>query len=126
MNLDAALQLLDRQLVDRDGWLVGKVDDLELAEQQDGSLLVTAILTGPGALGPRFPGVLGRAILALWHRLSDDADPQPGRIEFAAVRSLGSAVTLSIAMRALPSRALERWARDRIIGKLPGAGHAPE
>ena len=47
---DAALHLLDRQLLDPDGELVGKVDDLELSEQ-DGDLVVSAILTGPAALG---------------------------------------------------------------------------
>ena len=51
--IDAALQLLDRQLIDSDGAAAGKVDDLELTELEDGSLVVTAVLSGPGALAPR-------------------------------------------------------------------------
>jgi hypothetical protein len=79
-RLDAALQLLDHQLIDRDGALVGKIDDLELARSETGHLVVTAILSGPGALGPRLPGVLGRSVLAIWRRLHPDTEPQPARI----------------------------------------------
>jgi hypothetical protein len=51
-RLDAALELLDRQLLDRDGTPAGKVDDLELTDSGEGlkQPYVTAILTGPGAL----------------------------------------------------------------------------
>jgi sporulation protein YlmC with PRC-barrel domain len=125
-RLDAALQLLDHQLIDRDGRLVGKVDDLELTQRADGRLVVTAILSGPGALGPRLPGVLRRSVLAVWRRLHDDTDPQSARIPWSAVSELGSAVKLSAARQDLPNQGLENWARTSIVGKLPGAGHAPE
>jgi hypothetical protein len=125
-RLDAALQLLDHQLIDRDGRLAGKVDDLELTRQDDGRLVVTAILSGPGALGPRLPGVLGRSVLAWWRRLDDDSDPAPARIPWPAVSDIASAVTLSTARAELPNQGLENWARANIIAKLPGAGHAPE
>ena len=46
----AGLQLLDRQLVDREGVLCGKVDDVEIEVDDDGRAYVTAILCGPGAL----------------------------------------------------------------------------
>jgi len=125
-RLDAALRLLDRQLVDRDGRLAGKVDDLELTRRDDGTLAVTAILTGPGALGPRLPGVLGRAAVAAWRRLHDRADPPTGRIGFEQVTEIDSAVHLAASRRDLPTYELERWARERVVEKLPGAGHAPE
>jgi sporulation protein YlmC with PRC-barrel domain len=125
-RLDAALQLLDHQLIDRDGALVGKVDDLELTQRQDGPLVVTAILSGPGALGVRLPGVLGRSVLAIWRRLHDETDPSPARIPWSAVSHVGSAVTLSVTAEELPNQGLENWARIRVVAKLPGAGHAPE
>ena len=53
-RLWAGLQLLDRQLRDRNGMLCGKVDDLELARDEDtGALTVRAILSGPGRLASR-------------------------------------------------------------------------
>jgi hypothetical protein len=125
-RIDAALRLLDRQLVDRDGRLAGKIDDLELDRRDDGTLVVSAILTGPGALGPRLPGVVGRAMVAAWRRLHGDADPAPGRIPFEKVTEIGSAVRLAASRRELQTHALEQWAREQIVEKLPGAGHAPE
>ena len=119
-------QLLDRQIVDADGRLAGKVDDLELTRRDDGTLVVTAILTGPGALGPRLPGLFGRATVAIWRRLHGDADPGPGRIPFERVTAIDSAVTLATSRRDVPTYALERWAREQIVEKLPGAGHASE
>ncbi|RYP81583.1 hypothetical protein EKO23_23375 [Nocardioides guangzhouensis] len=52
--LDAVLHLLDRQIVDRDERLVGKVDDVELSEEADGTLRVSGLLLGTAALLPRF------------------------------------------------------------------------
>jgi hypothetical protein len=122
-RLDAAIGLLDRQLVDRDGRLVGKVDDVELARRDDGRLVVTALLTGPGALGERLPGVLGRATLAVWRRLHPDADPVPARIEISAVREIGSVVQLGRSSSDVPNQRLEAWARRQIVAKLPGSDH---
>ena len=42
--LDAALHLLDRQVVDRDDLMVCNVDDLEITEDESGTLAVTGIL----------------------------------------------------------------------------------
>ena len=123
---DAALNLLDRQIVDRDGRMAGKVDDLELETRDDGNLVVTALLSGPGALGPRLPGVLGRAVIAAWQRLSQHPDPAPARIDYAAVKNITSSVELSLPRSDLPNQDLERWALRRIIAKLPGSGHAAE
>jgi hypothetical protein len=55
--LEAGLHLLDRQLIDADGRLAGKVDDLELEIPSGGGPpVVTAILSGPGALSRRLVG----------------------------------------------------------------------
>jgi hypothetical protein len=78
--LDAGLDLLDRQMVDADGAPAGKVDDLTLEELSDGSLLVTEILSGPGALAPRLGGRLGAGWTALFRRLHPDPDPDPAAV----------------------------------------------
>lgn len=125
-RLDAALNLLDRQLVDRDGRLCGKVDDVELQRRDDGTLVVTALLTGPGALGHRLPGVLGRMTLAVWRRLHVEQDPEPARIPYEQITAIESGVRLAAGRAELPNGDLENWARTVIVGKLPGASHAPE
>jgi len=123
---DAALHLLDRQIVDPDGRMVAKVDELELTERPDGRIAVNAILTGPGALGPRLGGRLGHWITAVWRRLHPDADPIPGRIDFSAVVHIDSAVHVARHHDSLELDGLERWTRDHVVTKLPGARHDPE
>jgi hypothetical protein len=119
---DAALHLLDRQLVDPDGSLVGKVDDLELTERADGRLVLTAVLTGPGALGPRLGGRLGWWLVAVWRRLHPDADPRPGRIDASDIAHIDSAVHLS---RRIDPGGFERWVHDEVVHRIPGATHEP-
>ncbi|HEX5016069.1 MAG TPA: hypothetical protein VFX15_00610 [Actinomycetes bacterium] len=123
-QLDAALQLLDRQIVDSDGRMVAKVDDIELSER-DGELEVTALLIGPGALGSRLRGELGRLVTSVWRRLRTDARPMPGRIEMSEVVRIDSAIHVAPSISELESvpgvNGYEQWVRQHIIERLPGA-----
>ena len=98
-TLDAVLHLLDRQVVDIDGRLVCKVDDLELIQVGSGDIGVTALLSGPAALVPRLAdGRLGRRLHDHWRRLGEphlDHD-DPYRIDLALVGHLGSGVELTV------------------------------
>jgi hypothetical protein len=121
---DAVLHLLDRQIVDPDDQLVAKVDDLELTRRDDGRWAVSAILTGPGALGPRLHGRLGEWVGAVWRRLHHDAEPTPGRIPVSDVVDIDSAVTVGRRRDTLQVDGFEVWVRDHVIGRLPGSRHA--
>ena len=121
---DAGLHLLDRQIVDPDDAPVANVDDLELLQRPDGRLAVAALLTGPGALGPRTGGRLGSWMVAIWRRLRPDADPRPGRIEARLVTHTDSAVHVSARARELQVDGFEQWVRVRVVEKIPGAGRA--
>ena len=61
--------------IDPDGRMVGKVDDLELELAEDGTPYVTALLTGPRALGPRLGGRLGRRWWPIAGRLHSAGRP---------------------------------------------------
>jgi hypothetical protein len=138
-QLWAALHLLDRQLLDRDGRMAGCVDDIELTTTADGTLYVSAILSGPGVLAPR----LGAARFGAWRRRTQqlwandpddntntdstgDARHDPTRIPFGRVQAIASHVTLAADSDELASYATERWVRDHIISRLPGSSHAAE
>jgi sporulation protein YlmC with PRC-barrel domain len=126
-TLEAGLQLLDRQLIDKDGRLAGKVDDLELELPEGGGPpVVTAILSGPGALSRRVGGRLGAWLEAVANRLREGDERRPARVSFGLVKRIGSAVDLSVAKAELETDRLEAWTRDHLIGRLPGAGDAPE
>lgn len=123
---DAQLHLMDRQIVDTDGRLVAKVDDVELTEDPVGRLWVSGLLTGPGALGPRIHGRTGAIMFAVWRRLRADADPSPGRIAMSDVAKLDSAVHLNTSRDSVCVDGFETWMRRKVISLIPGAAHDPE
>jgi hypothetical protein len=125
-RLDAGRELLDHQLVDRDGLLCGNVDDVELEVPDDGGLpVVTALLAGPGVLAERFGGRVGHAWAELQRRLHP-GDDDVGRIPMRSVTDIGSAITLSVAREDVDADRFEVWFRDKVIQRLPGADRAPE
>ncbi len=125
-ELQAGLHLLDRQIVDADGRLAGKVDDLELTWPEGGAPYVTAILAGPGGLASRLGGRLGR--LADWfaRSLPTAGHEVPARIPFGLVADVGNDVRLSVGKQHLEVARMDEWVRDHLIGRIPGAWHAPE
>jgi sporulation protein YlmC with PRC-barrel domain len=120
-TIDAGLQLLDRQIVDVEGRMAGKVDDLELAYATEPGAppSVVAILAGPGALSHRLGGRLGLWLDSAQRRLADD--PAPAQISFGVVKRIGNHLELSVARDELGVMRFERWVRDRIIARIPGA-----
>ena len=114
--------LLDRQIVDRDGALVGNVDDVELSSD----LRVVALLVGQRVLGERLGGVTGRWMAALARRLSATPDTPPLRIPYDLVDTVASEITLSVRADMLTTPPLETWLREHLIDKIPGASHAEE
>jgi sporulation protein YlmC with PRC-barrel domain len=126
-RLDAALRLLDRQLVDPDGHLVGKVDDLELTIPEDGGPpYVSAILAGPGALARRLGGSIGAWLEGVHARLQKGDEQGPSRIPFDAVEAVDADVKLRLHAASLPTHKAEEWTSDHIIGRIPGAQRATE
>ncbi|PPK65057.1 hypothetical protein V5P93_004198 [Actinokineospora auranticolor] len=116
--------LLDRQVVDRHGRPVGKVDDIELHIDLDGTATVTALLVGQIALGLRIDGRFGTWLASVGRRLHTDRDPVPLRVPFHHVTDVGSAITLGIDLELLDEPPLERWLRDHVIARIPGARDA--
>ena len=128
-HLWAALDLLDRQLIDRHGRPCGKVDDLELTpDEGTGSLLVTAVLCGPGVLARRLRmrrfGAWRQWVTAL---TTPGGLTPPSRVPFERVADIGNHVAVAVDADELGTFATERWVRDHVIGRIPGSGHdAPE
>lgn len=90
--LDAALHLLDRQIVDSEGLMVGKVDDVALTPD----LRVAGLLVGTPALLPRLGGRLGPRVLDFWERMAPEQADRgtPRFIPLHDVAELGSGVVL--------------------------------
>ncbi|HEY0698055.1 MAG TPA: PRC-barrel domain-containing protein, partial [Micromonospora sp.] len=93
--------LLDRQIVDRDGTPVGKVDDVELDRDDDGRWYVVALLTGVQALGARVGGIPGKVLSGGLTGLAG-GHTTARRIPYRLVRAVESAVHLSVRRDVLP------------------------
>lgn len=106
-GLDAALHLLDRQVVDVDGHLVCKVDDVELTER-GGTVVVTGLLVGPSALLPRLGG---GPLVRLWALTAPSraGRDDPGWVDVAEVERVDTAVAL-------------RRRREGVVRPQPQAG----
>lgn len=120
----ASLDLLDRQLRDRDGIECGNVDDLELSRSADGKLYVTALLAGPGVLWYR----LGRRRLGAWiqraHQRTGFADQADHtRIPIELAYNIAASIEVAVDRADLASTAVERWTGDHFIGHIPGHAH---
>lgn len=123
-SYDAALHLLDRQVVDSDGRLVCKVDDIELSTGPDGSLVPTGILVGLPALLPRFGPHLG-GVLTRTHARVFEAQTHrsvPDVIDIDLVAEVTSEVHLSVPRAGLLQPRIEgEAAADRLrLGQLLG------
>lgn len=124
MRLQLGRQLLDRQIVDRDGWPVGKVDDVEFAVDRAGFPYLAYLLSGPAALGDRLGGRVGRLLVALADRFTDQPPAPPLRIPLAQVAWLDSAVWLRVRVDELPPPPVEAWLRRHLTDRIPGADRA--
>ncbi len=115
------VELLDHQMIDRDGHLAGKVDDLELEVAPDGTATVRALLSGPGVLARR----LGHRRYGDWRERMESTLEPPGerttRIPLRHARRIDQAVHLDLPLEQLASTGSERWVRDHVISHIPGA-----
>jgi sporulation protein YlmC with PRC-barrel domain len=117
--IDGGLHLLDRQILDCDGEFLGKVDDVELTQDETtGRLVITALLTGPAALLDRFGGHLGRVLVQRWGqmRVSEPNRTRPWRIDINDVDRLDSAVHLRVRRDGVLRRDLEAYRFGRLTG----------
>ena len=114
--------LLDRQIFDSHGMPAGRVDDLELSDPGTGQPpVLTALLCGPTAYGPRIGGRLGTWWQAIGRRLRPVTDPYPNRIPLELVDHVDRLeITLFTAREELDSYRFRRWVEDKIIGRIPG------
>lgn len=109
--LDARLHLLDRQVLDTAGTPVATLADLELVEAEDGTVVIGCLL-------------FGSVFLA---RLAGGGPPRSRmhEVPWRSVASVDLAIHLGVAADSLDVTWVERWLRDHVVGRIPGAGHDP-
>ena len=113
--------VMDKELVDRNGHKIGKVDDIVL-EAQDGELpVVRSILVGHGALAP----ILGRRIAGLVTFVRKVVlgarDAEPIEIGWEHVQSIGVVVQIDLDRQEDGLMESSNLIWRRWIGRLPFA-----
>lgn len=113
--------VLDRQVVDRDGVNLGKVDDVEFTrpEGQGGEPNMTALIIDTAAIGGRISGRFGR----YWEAVVERLRPQKeGSIAIPVEHVEEFAPTTVLSTRAPEGmHPLEKWVARHVIGRIPGA-----
>jgi hypothetical protein len=124
--LDAARAMLDHLVVDADGQPLGRVDDIEMRlPGPGGAPVVTALLCGPLALGPRLGGRIGTWWLSVGRRLRPEAHPGPVRIPVELIVGVRPGeVCLGARADDVDATRLRNWFRDKVVAPIPGSGPA--
>jgi len=114
--------LLDRELIDSRGMPAGRVDELELTIPGPGQPpVLTALLCGATAFGPRLGGRPGTWWQAIGRRLRPVTESYPNRIATELIDHVGRLeITLLTPREHLDSYRFRQWAEEKVIGRIPG------
>ena len=111
--------LLDKQLVDREGLRMGKVDGVVIHPRRGRPPRVAAIESGAAVLGARIHPAIGRRIERLLARLTGRGE-EPVRVPLEKILHRGLQIQVDVDARRTSALAVERWIAERIIGRIPG------
>lgn len=110
--------LLDKQVVDRNGRPLGRVDGIVLDTCAGSAARLGAILIGPTALGFRLHPALGRWIAAVERAVGLPAD-RPVRIDADHIVNIGRQIRTDIATSDTAAAAVEQRIRSW-LAHIPG------
>jgi hypothetical protein len=117
--VDLARDLLDNEVLDRNGRPMGRVDGIVVEIRDGAPPRVAGIEIGPAVLAFRVHPVLGRWVAALEVGLGID-EGRPLRIPFTDILGLAGHVRVDRAIGETSAGNVERALR-RIVSRIPGA-----
>src|SRR6478672_10330815 len=115
-----AHDVLDAQLVDHVQEKIGRVDALLLELEEGRPPRVATIVIGGAARAER----VGRWYVALRRALRavfGQQEEHVSRIPFDKVRRIGDTIELDVDEVSLESEHLERWLKEHVVCRIPGA-----
>ena len=118
--MDLVRDCLDKQVVDRDGHKMGRVDGIVIETGGDAAPIVSAIKVGSVCQGNRLHPKLGK--LAQWiSKRCGVVNHDPFQLPWSKVVSAGIEVIAAVEAEKTPALAWELWLRKKIIARIPGA-----
>ncbi|HEY3012212.1 MAG TPA: hypothetical protein VGJ36_05665 [Gemmatimonadales bacterium] len=112
--------VLDQQVRDRKGELMGKVDGIVLELRGSKAPRVARLVIGGGTAARRIHPRFADWLLG-WRRRWGPKDDQPVEIPWSQVLKIGIDVKVDLDAERTSAWAWEAWVRDHIIGRIPGA-----
>jgi len=118
-RLEVVHDVLDKEVVDRHGRVMGRVDAIVVAVRSNRPMEVTAIEIGPAVLAYRVRPILGRLMSGVERALGID-EGRPLRIPFSDILGIHDHVKVDRAFGDTVAATLEQRLR-RWVGALPGS-----
>ena len=114
--MELGLAILDQQVIDRHDHAMGKVDGVVLELRPGEPARVTHIVVGGTTLLWRIHRGLAR-----WAERRRGADGRAAMIPWNQLLRVGVDVKVDVDSAQSPALYWERWVRDHIIRRIPGA-----
>jgi sporulation protein YlmC with PRC-barrel domain len=118
--MELGASVLDQQVRDRNGVPMGRVDGIVL-ELRPGSppRVARLVVGGPTLLRRISPALARRA--ERWRKRWGPKERGGVEVPWSKVITVGIDVKVDLEAEATAAMAWERWVRERIIGRIPGA-----
>ncbi|SAL89011.1 hypothetical protein AWB74_08860 [Caballeronia arvi] len=119
--MDLVRDVLDKQLVGRDGAKMGRVDGI-VAELRPGlPPRVIAIETGPVTLARRVGERAASLVTWCIAKIAGARYTEPYRIPWSRVRRIEIDIEVDVDLADTPLGKYQRWLREHIVAHLPGS-----
>jgi sporulation protein YlmC with PRC-barrel domain len=114
--------VLDKQLIDRNGVNIGKVDSLVIELQPDQPPRVAFIELGAIALARRLGPRVHRVVAVLATRIAGKGRTRARRIAWKKVHVAGPTIEYEGDAQRTVLFAWQKWLTRRVINRIPGGG----
>ena len=118
--MDLVRDCLDKQLVDRIGRPIGRIDGIVMTIDGDAQPRVTAIEIGSVTLARRVHAVAGRWMEKLVRRWGK-VRPNPYPVPWSAIAPHDGKYRADVDAASIPTLEWERWLAKRVLARIPGA-----
>ncbi|WP_245763183.1 hypothetical protein [Paraburkholderia diazotrophica] len=114
--------MLDKQLVDRHGAKMGRIDSIVVELRQGRPPEIVAIETGSVAMARRIGERAARWVARLARSVGGAGCTEPYRIPWSHVRRIGIDIQVDVDVSDTPLGDSQRWLREHVIERIPGSG----
>ena len=118
--MELGARVLDQQVIDRNGIPMGRVDGIVLEVRAGSAPRVARIVVGGPTLLRRISPTLAQRA-ERWRTRWGPRERGGVEVPWSKVIKLGIDVKVDLEAEKTPATAWERWVRERIIGRIPGA-----